>query len=55
MEEIFYEVGAVHYIPHREVVREERDTTKLRIVYDASAKMKNKPSLNDCLHAFKNI
>ena len=49
VEDNIYEVGAVHYIPHREVIRKERDTAKLRIVYDASAKMKNKPSLNDCL------
>ena len=37
-----------HYIPHRVVIREDRETTKMRIVYDASAK-KFGPSLNDCL------
>lgn len=31
--------GTVHYIPHKEVVKEERTTTKLRMVYDASAKV----------------
>ena len=39
-----------HYIPHHAVVREDKLTTKLRIVYDASARM-NGPSLNDCLYA----
>ena len=43
------EPGNVHYLPHREVVRLERDTTKLRVVYDASCKVIG-PSLNDCLH-----
>ena len=41
--------GTVHYIPHKEVVKEDRTTTKLRIVYDASAKICGEPSLNDCL------
>ena len=40
--------GTVHYIPHKEVVKEDRTTTKLRAVYDASAKSQNEPSLNDC-------
>ena len=39
------------YLPHRTVVREEAETTKLRIVYDASARAhSNTPSLNECLH-----
>ena len=40
----------VHYLPHREVVRSDKETTKLRIVFDASAK-RDGPSLNDCVHA----
>ena len=41
----------VHYIPHRGVVRLDRDTTKVRVVYDASSKVFGpNASLNDCLH-----
>ena len=40
--------GTVHYIPHRAVIRDDRDTTKIRVVYDASAN-KNGPSLNESL------
>ena len=40
----------VHYLLHHPVVREDKSTTKLRIVYDASAKS-NGSSLNDCLYA----
>ena len=43
------EPGNVHYLPHRGVVRLDRDTTKVRVVYDASSKVFG-PSLNDCLH-----
>ena len=38
------------YLPHRPVIRELAETTKLRIVHDTSAKpTKNSASLNDCL------
>ena len=40
----------VHYLPHHAVIRRDKDTTKLRILYDASSKV-NGPSLNECLHA----
>ena len=40
-----------HYIPHHGVVKPNNRTTKLRIVYDASAKSKRtNPSLNECLY-----
>ena len=43
-------VGKEFYLPHRAVVRENAEATKMRIVYDASAREReNTPSLNDCL------
>jgi hypothetical protein len=47
--DVLVPVGNVHYLPHREVVREDKNTTKIRVVYDASAKGPG-TSLNDCLH-----
>ena len=45
-------VGRVFYIPHKPVVRDTAESTKLRVVYDASARAYDgAPSLNDCLHA----
>ena len=44
-------VEKTHYLPHRAVVRGDKETTKVRVVFDASAKNKNEPSLNDCLYA----
>ena len=42
--------GKVFYIPHKAVVREQAESTKLRVVFDASAREDNRsPSLNDCL------
>ena len=43
--------GKEFYIPHKGIVKHSAETTKLRIVYDASAKESNsQPSLNDCLN-----
>lgn len=39
---------ATYYMPHREVIREESLTTKLRVVFDASSHAQGFPSLNDC-------
>ena len=44
--------GREFYLPHRAVLRQSAETTKLRVVYDASACAQEKaPSLNECLHA----
>ena len=40
------DTGQVVYLPHKEVVKEDRSTTKLRIIFDASAKYKDTVSLN---------
>ena len=45
----------VHYLPHHAVIRRDRATTKLRIVYDGSAKPPERThSLNDCLETGPN-
>ena len=41
--------GQVHYLPHLSVIRFDKETTKVRAVFDASAKVKSNPSLNDYL------
>ena len=39
-----------HYIPHHAVITSQKTTTKIRIVYDGSAKTKREnKSLNECL------
>jgi hypothetical protein len=43
--------GKEHYLPHKGVVKQSAETTKLRIVFDASAKESSEqPSLNECLY-----
>ena len=45
------EAERVHYLPSQTVVRAEAETTKVRLVFDASCKdRKAGTSLNDCLH-----
>jgi len=43
-----------HYLPHRPVVK-ENSTTKLRPVFDASARGQGRPSLNQCLEKGTNL
>ncbi|GFW80634.1 integrase catalytic domain-containing protein [Trichonephila clavipes] len=44
-----------HYLPHRPVIKLDSATTKIRPVFDASAREKGKPSLNDCLYKGVNL
>ena len=42
--------GKKYYIPHKLVIRENAESTKMRIVYDASAKSNcSSPLLSECL------
>ena len=44
------EQGLIHYIPHQIATRDDSVTTKVRLVFDASAKTKKSNlSLNECL------
>ena len=43
------------YLPHWPVIRDDKVTTKLRVVLDASAKTDNNLSLNDMLHTGCNL
>ena len=44
--------GVEFYIPHKLIIKEAAETTKIRTVYDASAKAQaDTVSLNDCLYA----
>ena len=44
-----HKTNTVHHLPHRAVVREGREITKVKIVFDASAKYQNELSLNNIL------
>ncbi|GFT21960.1 uncharacterized protein TNCV_2383381 [Trichonephila clavipes] len=44
-----------HYLPHRPVIKLDSANTKIRPVFDASAREKGKPSLNDCLYKGVNL
>lgn len=54
--ELESEVGRpTYYMPHRPVIKETSLTTKVRPVFDASAKGYNGVSLNDCMEAGPNL
>lgn len=42
-------------MPHKEVMREQALTTKMRVVFDASSHAKGCKSLNDCLQKGDNL
>ena len=54
-EEDINKADKIHYLPHHGVVRNDKATTKLRVVYDGSAKTGASPSLNDCLYTGPNL
>ncbi|KJH49031.1 hypothetical protein DICVIV_04810 [Dictyocaulus viviparus] len=40
----------IHYLSHHAVITPNKETTELRVVFDASAHQKRQPSLNELLH-----
>ena len=55
IEPVDTEQATVHYLPHREVVRMDRKTTKLRVVFDPSSECPGEISLNDALYSSPNL
>ena len=47
--------GRIHYVPHHPVIRNDKDTSKLRVVQDCSSKFGGGPSLNECLETGPNL
>ena len=47
--------GLLYYLPHSAVIKEDRMTMKVRIVFDASSHEKSAASLNDCLWTGPNL
>ena len=45
-----YEIGTITYLPHREVVRKDKPSTKVRVVFDANVKRNENASLNEVLY-----
>uniref|UniRef100_A0A1I7VNA1 CRAL-TRIO domain-containing protein n=1 Tax=Loa loa TaxID=7209 RepID=A0A1I7VNA1_LOALO len=44
------ETWRVSYLLHQAIITPKKSTTKLRVVFDASAKRNESPSLNECLY-----
>ena len=53
-DEVSKKPDQIHYLPHRPVLREDKETTKIRAVFDASS-ASDGPSLNDCLYSGPNL
>ena len=49
VKEAFDGIEKVRYLPHHAVFREDKKTTKCRVVFDASAYDEHEVSLNDCI------
>ncbi|TMS32815.1 hypothetical protein L596_000616 [Steinernema carpocapsae] len=45
-----YKEADVHYLPHQPVITPQKDTTKVRVVFDASAHIRGALSLNEAIH-----
>ena len=45
----FNQVGNILYLPHRQIIKDDRVTSKVRIVFDGSSKIEG-PSWKDCLY-----
>ena len=43
------EPGMVHYLPHRAIVKNKKETSKIRIVFNGSSYLKNELSINEFL------
>ena len=54
LEEITKVPGKVHYLAHRPVIQNDRETTKIRAVFDASCSI-NGPSLKVCVYSGLNL
>ena len=48
----FDKLGETHFLPHKAVITDEKETTKIWVAFDVICpRRKGKPSLNDILHA----
>ena len=45
-----FEPETIHYLPQITVVKSEMETTKVRVVFDASWRQPDEPTLNDLLY-----
>ena len=48
------DLGKVHYLSHRPVLREDKETATIRAVFDGLY-LSDGPSLNECLYAGPNL